>query len=303
MKLVWMMAAAATGLIACAEPSPGGEPGEENALLEEMTPEQRGGEAAALRAAADEDDGVVVVPSTVIARVITFFGELTYYSAPGEQSDVTGTPPASAPVVMSKQSSRPGTGGIAYGMRGTRSPLDEYLTVTPASAPVPRKLLASEPPGPVRDRALQRTIVETMTAPVTALPQAQLASVTAQLGNVNQWCQGTTSASFASDVCTITNWDVDVCHNGTWYSVTDSVGSSNKKRRSLSWTLACGANGRVRHYYSAGGIWYKVVDEQIPSNTLDGWQYNGDWALKRKITHSRTASGFVRGSSHFNVPF
>ncbi len=302
MKLVWMMAVAATGLIACGDGSAGEQ--EERAILEELTPEQRGDEEAALRAAtADEDDGVVVVPKEEIARVITFFGELVYYSAPGEPSEGTGTPPASAPAVMSKQSSRPGTSGIAYGMRGERSPLDEYLTVTPASAPVPRRLLDSEPPGPVRDRALQRRIVETMTAPVTALPQAQLASVTVQLGNVNQWCQGTTSASFAADVCPFTNWQVDFCHNGTWYSVTDAVGSSNKKRKSLSWTLACGANGRVRHYYSVGGIWYKPVDEPIPSNTLDGWQYDGNWELKRKITHSRTASGFVRGSSHFNLNF
>lgn len=301
MKLVWMMAAAATGLIACGEGSSGEK--EEGAILEEMTPEERGDEAPVGQAAADEDDGVVVVPSTVIARVITFFGELVYYSAPGEPNDVPGAPPSSGRVVMSKQSSRPGTSGIAYGMRGERSPLDEYLTVTPASAPVPRALLASEPPGPVRDRALQRTIVEAMTSPVTALPQAQLASATMQLGNVNQWCQGGSSASFAADVCTLTNWDVDFCHNGTWYSVTDQVGSSNKRRKSLSWTLACGANGRVRHYYSAGGIWYKVADEAIPSNTLDGWQYNGDIALKRKITHNRTAAGFVRASSHFNVPF
>lgn len=303
MKLVWMMAAAATGLIACGE-GPSGE-AEERAILEELTPEERGEVASeGVNAAADDEDpDVIAVPSTVIVRVITFFGELVYYSTPGEQSDVPGTPPASAPRVMSKQSSRPGSSGIAYGMLGERSPLDEYLTVTPASAPVPRALLNSEPPGPVRDRALQRTIVATMSAPVTALPQAQLASVTVQLGNVNQWCQGGSSASFAADVCTITNWDVDFCHNGTWYSVTDQVGSSNKRRNSLSWTLACGANGRVRHYYRAGAFWYKVVDEAIPSNTLDGWQYEGDWALRRKITHNRTASGFVRASSHFNVPF
>lgn len=120
------------------------------------------------------------------------------------------------------------------------------------------------------------------------------------VGNISQMC---TAASFASDVCTLTNWDVDFCHNGTWHSVTDSVGSSNKRRDSRSRTLACGANGRVRHYYKLGGIWYKPIDEAVPSSSLSKWTKYGNWALQRAITHSRTASGFVRGASHFNIPF
>jgi hypothetical protein len=294
-----LMMTAAAGLAACAidgaEPTDAVEPAAQDAeKLSETEAQLTGAEA----------DAAIPVASTEIARVQLFFGELVYYSLVAEPSDVAGTPSTpSTGTINALQISRPDSTGTLRGLAGDRSSLEEFLLTTPATVPVPRALLASEAPGPVRDRALLRGTVERLTAPVTGLPQAQLTSVTTTLGNSPSLCSGTTSASFAASVCTLTNWDVNFCHNGTWHSVTDAVGSSNKKRDSRGYTLACGANGRMRHYYKAGGLWYKPIDELVPSGQLWRLTKPGNWALQRAVTHSRTASGFVRGSSHFNIPF
>ena len=87
------------------------------------------------------------------------------------------------------------------------------------------------------------------------------------------------------------------CHNGTWHSVTDDWDYVHSSR---SITLACGANGKVRHYYKFGGIWYEVSDPTIPAGEMWQWRYTGAATLRRKITHSRTGNGFVRGASWFD---
>ena len=306
MKLASMMMVAVAGLSACVEEAP--EPAEsaesadgegaaaplDPAALSEHTSQLTDAEAAA----------AIPVAAAEIVRVRLYYGELVY-SAPvaQEPSDVTGGPPSTVRTVISQEISRPDSAGVLRSLAATGSPLEEYLTVTSAQTPVPYALLQSEPPGPIRDRAMQRTIATAPMSPVTGLSASQLGALVTSHGTASSMCSGTTSASFAANVCTLVNWDVDFCHNGTWFSVTDGVGSSNKKRDSRSYTLACGANGRVRHYYKAGGVWYKPIDEPIPSGQLLGWQKSGNWALQREITHSRTASGFVRGSSHFNIPF
>lgn len=306
MKLAWMMTMmTATGLAACVADST--ESVEATGTGDSTTaapPAETLAETTSALTSAEEA-AAIPVASTEIARVLLFYGDLVYYApAAQEPSDTAGTPPTSSVrPVISLEISRPDSAGRVRGLVEKSSALDEYLTATPATVPVPRALLASEGPGPVRDRALQRPIVESLPGPVTGLPELQLTSQTVALGSVSDWCTGGSSASFAADVCTRTNWDVDFCHNGTWASVTDDVGSSNKRRDSRSRTLACGANGRVRHYYKSGGIWYKPIDETIPSNQMWRWTKWGNWALARAITHSRTASGFVRGASHFNIPF
>lgn len=246
-----------------------------------------------------EEETAVPVPFTELVRVQLFLGDVSFRSS--EERDPNGT--LAAPSITVLKRSRPDAAGKMYGLVGERSPLETYLIITPATAPVPRLLVSTEPSQAIRDRAAGRTLVDQLSAPVAGLPQAALAAYTAPFASANTYCTGTTSAAWAADICTLTNWDVDYCHNGTWYSVTDSVGSSNKKRNSRGVTLGCGANGRVRHYYKAGGIWYKPIDEMLPSGQIWQTDKNGNWALQRAITHSRTASGFVRASSHFNVPF
>lgn len=305
MKLapMMMMTLMTAGLVGCvddaARSESTGAADDSTALPEAALAETQSAVTAA------ELENAIPVASTEIARVLLFYGDLVYYApAVQEPLETTGQPPTSGVrPVIAIEISRPDSAGVIRGLAVERSALDEYLTTTPASVPVPRALLASEAAGPVRDRALQRTIVESLPGPVTGLPQTQLTSQVTPIGNVNQWCAGTTSASFAADVCTRTNWDVDFCHNGTWFSVTDDVSYNNRRRDSRSRTLACGANGRVRHYYKFGGIWYETRDETIPSNQMWRVTKEGSSALARAITHSRTASGFVRGASHFNIPF
>ena len=291
---------AAAGLTACAveSESDGDEPAEAPAAADSVALAET---TAQLTSA--EAEAAIPVPSTELARVKLFFGDLVY-SAPSAQepADVTGTPAGNPSALNAIEISRPDSAGVLRGMVGDRSPLEEFLITTPSTVPVPRALLASEPAGPVRDRAMARAQVERLTAAVVGLPEAKLTAYTTTLGN-SSMCTGTTSASFLANVCSLTNWDVDFCHNGTWFSVTDEVGSSNKKRDSRGYTLACGANGRQRQYYKSGGLWYKPMDEAIPSGQLWRLTRHGNWALQRAITHSRTASGFVRASSHFNVPF
>lgn len=260
------------------------------------------GESVSTAAAAVTDaelESAIPVASTTLARVVLSIGDIVFRSS--LEQDPNGT--ASAPTITMLEQARPDSAGKLALLSGDRSPLETYLLVTPSSTPVPRLLLSTEPSQAIRDRAAGRAIVEQLTAPITGLPALALAAATQPLAAAASYCTGGSSASWAADVCTLTNWDVDFCHNGTWYSVTDEVGSSNKKRKSRGYTLGCGANSRVRHYYKLWGVWHKPIDETLPSNQIWRTTQNGNWALQRAITHSRTASGFVRASSHFNVPF
>lgn len=244
------------------------------------------------RPTAAELEAATPVARQQLARVALYYGELVYYAT------------ADGLAVMSVESSEPTSSGELAGLARDASVLDSYLSVTSAATPVPRLLVVNEPSEAIRARAAGRVVVEAISATVIGLPKAQLTGVVTPLGSVTEWCQGTTSASFAADVCTRNNWDVDFCHNGTWFSVNDGVGWSGRKQWSRSRTLACGANGRVRHYYKFGGVWYEPIDEPIPSGSLRRWTMQGNSRLAREITHSRTASGFVRGASHFrDFPF
>jgi hypothetical protein len=246
-----------------------------------------------------EMENALPVPYTELARVSLFLGDIVFRTS--KEQDPEGTS-ISDTITMLEQS-RPDASGKLYGLSGDRSALETYLLITPSTAPVPRLLISTEPSQAIRDRAAGRPVVVALTAVVTGLPQLALASVTQPLASPASYCSGSTSASWAANVCTLSNWDVDFCHNGTWFSVTDEVGSSNKKRNSRGYTLGCGANSRVRHYYKLWGVWHKPIDETFPSGEIWRTTKNGDWALARAVTHSRTASGFVRASSHFNVPF
>ncbi|MBK7538597.1 MAG: hypothetical protein IPI49_25150 [Myxococcales bacterium] len=246
-----------------------------------------------------EQESAIPVPSIQLARVSLFLGDLVFRSS--DEQDPGGT--ATAPTITMIEQARPNSAGALYTIGGERSPLETFLLVTPSTVPVPRLLVSTEPSQAIRDRAAGRAVVETLTAPVAGLPQTALAGVTVALGASSQYCSGTTSAAWAANICTLNNWDVDFCHNGTWFSVTDEVGSSNKKRNSRGRTLGCGANSRVRHYYRLGSAWYKPIDETFPAGQIWTTTKNGNWALARAITHSRTAAGFVRAASHFNVPF
>ena len=179
---------------------------------------------------------------------------------------------------------------------GDRSPLEDYLEITAPSAAVPRALLAIESSAEIKERAATRRVVDRVLAPTLAV----IADVEPPLA-LNGYCVGGSSQSWASEVCPATNWDVDFCHNGTWYSVSDEVGSSNKKHSSRSVTLGCGANGHVKHHYWFWGVRYTPIDETTPSGTVVTWSHYGGWSLERQVVHSRTTDdSFVRAASHFN---
>jgi hypothetical protein len=246
-----------------------------------------------------EELNAIPEPFIELARVRLSFGEHVYRVS--DERDPNGT--LTAPAVTLLEISRPDATGQLRMLAGDKSPLDVYLSTTASTVPVPRVLVTTEPSQLIRDRAAGRVLVNALTAPVAGLPATILTASTTALGSTSQYCTAGTSAAWAANICTLTNWDVDFCHNGTWFSVTDEVGSSNKKRNSRGYTLGCGANSRVRHYYKQGGLWYKPIDETLPSGEIWRTTKNGNWALQRAITHSRTASGFVRASSHFNVSF
>ena len=264
----------------------------------EMTNAAQAAQASAVIVAPDDDDdrdptpeeleAAIPVAATQVARVLVRGNELTFYALTDDAVTVREVA---------------GTTGVFAGTAD--SGLAIYLDLTPATAPVPRALYAAEPSPEVRARVAGRTLVERVSLPITASAPAaaafdQLVAATPVANSSSSWCSGATSQSFRDDLCFLTNWDVDYCHNGTWHSVTDKVGSSNKKHSSRSITLGCGANGHVRHYYKAGA-WYKPIDEVTPSGHAIQWTYNGGWPLRREINHSRTTnSSFVRAVSHFN---
>ena len=245
------------------------------------------------REAGDPVEDAIEIPKIELAQLVLPAGDLTFYSIPAIDS------------VGVREVSRPGRNGELTEVSGDRSPLAVYLAYTTASTPVPRALVEVSDDAELRARAMARGLVEALPASIAAVGVEVdgLDGPVANASNAEQCAEGGTSPSFAAEVCTMTNWEIDFCHNGTWYSVTDEVGWSNRKRDSLSRTLACYANGRVRHQYKFGGVWYEPIDEAIPSGERWRWEIDGNSALARKIIHSRTASGFVRGSSHFNVSF
>lgn len=260
------------------------------------------GESVSTAVAAVTDaelESAIPVASTPLARVVLSFGDIVFSTS--LEPNPNGT--SSSPTIAMLEQARPDSTGKLSLLNGDRSPLETYLLVTPSSTPVPRLLLTTEPSQAIRDRAAGRPIVEAISAPITGLSALALAAVTQPLGTASSYCSGTTSASFAANICTLTNWDIDFCHNGTWTSVTDSVGANDKRRKSRGYTLACGANARMRHYYKFWGVWYKPIDTTVPSGEIWRKTQNGNWALERAVKHNRTASGFVRASSHFNVPF
>jgi hypothetical protein len=245
------------------------------------------------REAGGPADDAVAVPRVEVAQLTLRDGDLTFYSIPALDS------------VAMREVSRPGRGGRLTEVAGDRSVLATYLAFTAETTPVPRALVDASDDAALRERAMRRGLVDALSAPLPAVgvESSGVAPTSSNTTNAAMCNEGVTSPSFAAEVCTLTVWDVNFCHNGTWYSVTDEVGWDNRRRNSRSRTLACGANGRVRHQYKFGGIWYEPIDETVPSGQRWRWDHEGNGALARKIIHSRTASGFVRGASHFNVPF
>jgi len=245
------------------------------------------------RIAGAPEDGATPIPKDELAQLTLPAGDLTFYAIPAIES------------VALREVSRPGRGGELVEVSGDRSPLGVFLAFTDAATPVPRALVEASDDAALRDRARARGLVEYLPEPIAAVgvDADALAGTIANTSNQTQCNEGTTSPSFAAEVCPLTVWEINFCHNGTWYSVTDEVGWANRKRDTRSRTLACGANGHVKHQYKFGGVWYTPIDEAVPSGQRWRWDVDGNTALARKITHSRTASGFVRGSSHFNVSF
>jgi hypothetical protein len=289
MKSSWMfvfvMAAVAPGAAGCADVDAG-----DPAQLAEQTAE----------ITTAEELNAIPVPSTEVARVRVFFGEHVYRVS--DEPDPNGTQVAPAVTVL--EISRPDPTGQLRILAGDMSPLEMFLATTAATVPVPRVLISTEPSQLIRDRAAGRAIVAALAAPVDGLPAAILTSATTPLASASQYCTGGTSASWLANICSLSNWDVDVCHNGTWTQVSDEVGSGNKKRNSRGYTMGCGTGSRARHYYKLGGLWYKPMDDSFPAGEIWRTTHHGHWALQRAVTHSRTgSSGFVRASSHFNVPF
>jgi hypothetical protein len=247
-----------------------------------------------------EELNAIAVPSTELARVRLFFGEHVYRVS--SEPDPNGS--QVAPAVTVVEISRPDATGQLRIFAGDRSPLEIFLATTAATVPVPRVLISTEPSQLIRDRAAGRAIVAALPAPVDGLPPARLTSATTPLASASQYCAAGTSAAWLADICSLTTWDVNTCHNGTWVQVSDEVGSGNKKRNSRGYTMGCGTNSRARHYYKQAGLWYKPSDDTFPAGEIWRTTHHGHWALQRAVTHSRTASsGFVRASSHFNVPF
>lgn len=244
----------------------------------------------------EEIVGAVQVAQRELARIDLPGGEIVY------SVDLDG--PAAGEITRLETFEPDADGEIRVRDTAHLSALELYLSVTGDDVDVPQALLDAEPSMAVRNLAAHRGTADRIAGVVEGIEPPEGTPV--QTWYAPTMCaQGTTSAMFAAEICTIDDhWTKNFCHNGTWYSVTDATGSTHKAEWSRSRTLACGANGRARHYYKAGGLWYEVIDGTIPSGTVYVFTREGGAKWERKITHSRTASGFVRGASHFfRFPF
>jgi hypothetical protein len=230
-----------------------------------------------------ELEEAIPVEGDEIARIALASGEVVFYTMPHDGG-----------VAMFTRTI-PDADGRMTVMTGDRSPLATYLALTRDDVPVPRALLDSAVEDADRERAERRVVTR---SPVTAVGELTDDTPSVETSPATMCNQGTTSAAFANEICSLYGgYDVSFCHNGTWHSVTDGWSSTNVSR---GITLACGANGKVRHYYKFGGIWYKPLDVNVPSGEMWESHIVGTTDLDRRITHSRTASGFVRGASWFD---
>jgi hypothetical protein len=241
----------------------------------------------------EEIEGAIEVNQEELARIELEHGEVVFLV------DVDG--PEAGEVTMVEKA-RPDEEGRLTLLPGDRSPLETFLALTSSDVPVPEALLASERDNDATfERAATRLVVDRLDEPA----RVSLDRLQAELEPQYWWgpamcAEGTTSAVFANEICTIDDWtDTTYCHNGTWFEVTDT-GDPYWRHMSRSRTLACGSNGRARHYYRFGGVWYKPIDSEIPPDNVYVFSRTTANLLPRKITHSRTFSGFVRGASHFH---
>ncbi len=240
---------------------------------------------------ADEDfDNAIEVNEEVIATILREGGDVTYYV------DVDG--PVAGEVTMNERF-WPDEDGMLNVPDESLSPLETFLDLTDFSVPVPQALLDSEP-DVAAQLATGRNTVTSLDEPVHATIGALTSEIRVQQWDTVVMCnQGGTSSMFANEICTIDSWwDQTYCHNGTWHGVTDY--SSNFVNWTRGRTLACGANGRTRHWYKFGGIWYKKHTQHVPSGWLIYSTKTPITKLKRRVEHNRTGSGFVRGVSQFH---
>lgn len=238
----------------------------------------------------------IEVHSQLLARIELASGEIEFHV------DVDG-PEAGSISMLEKV--MPDHDGMLTPMTGDRTALQTFLEFTDDDVPVPEAMLLAEDDEQTLAAAGDRGTVDLLSEDLRPPTDRLLASAPVGWSAAFMCNEGATSAQFLDEICSMDSWwDLRFCHNGTWHSVTDYSGSSLKADWSRSRTLACQANGRARHYYKAGGIWYKNGDFSLPSGGLWYRTKEGDLKLERRITHSRTASGFVRGTSAFiRFPF
>jgi hypothetical protein len=237
----------------------------------------------------EEIDDAIEVSQRELARIELEHGEVVFFE------DVDG--PAAGELTMLEKAWPDDEGHLT--LLPERSPLATFIALTSPDVPVPQAILASELDGAVLERASARLVVDQLEEPAHASIDRLAADIQPQAWWGPDMCnEGTTSAVFAAEICSLDWWwDTTVCHNGTWHSVTDY--SANWAHWSRSRTLACITNGRARHLYRVGGVWYEAIDGSIPPNNVYVYTRSATNLLPRAITHSRTHSGFVRGSSHF----
>lgn len=238
--------------------------------------------------AASESEEERVLETEILAEVDLGHGQLVF--------EIVTSGPFAGELSMS-ETSIPDKSGAVRVPEQTRSLLERYLMATPSDTPIPAALVENEPRENILERTIGRPIVERMDHTIAGV--ASTGPVLSGATAAQMCAEGTTSASFAAQVCsTNSSASLKFCHNGTWHSVTDdSNGFKAWSTRSL--TLACYANGRVKHRKKFGA-WYTTKDRTIPSGQLHQHTDDGNiFPRRRDIKHWRTASGFVRGASFF----
>lgn len=266
--------------------------------------EDFGSESLESPAAADSEleaelRNAVKVHQEELARIEIENGEIVFFV------DVDG--PAEGQVTM-LEALRPDENGNFSGLVEELSPLEAFVKLTEGDVPVPQALFESEEEALALELVGARPLTANGSQSVPAAEDRLSAVVEPLQWSAVRMCnEGGTSREFKDEICPIyEHWTLNFCHAGTWHSVTDDTGTSNKSEWAQSQTLACNANGRVRHYYKFWGVWYEGLDNPIPSGNLYRYRTKGKTTVKlhRAIKHSRTASGFVRGtSSFFAFPF
>jgi hypothetical protein len=181
------------------------------------------------------------------------------------------------------------------------SAVDVFLSLAPASTPVPRAIAALAE-GPQLEALAGRDVVESLTAPVDiARTEAEL-GILSHSGSTGTYNCSSGKAGFEAFACQGSGTSNEYCDSGTWHNLARNSGSDRVKR-SLGVFVACGTHVQITHQYrDCCSNWKNLHTTWIPGGHWMSSRYTGLASWRRRVQYDRVyqpAGSYLRAYSAF----